>query len=276
MRVPDDEIQGAVGDYLALNRASWDERVPLHLASGFYAVDRFVAGEEHLHGFEINELGDLSGKRIAHLQCHLGMDTLSLARHGAQVTGLDFSPPAIAEARALASSCGMGARFVVANVYDAVEALGETYDVVYTGKGALCWIPDLRAWANVVAALLVPGGALYLSEFHPFLQMLTYETLEFEYPYFNDQAEVWDDGSDYADPDAKLANERSVEWPHPVSEVICSIIDAGLRIEYFHEWREVSFARFSFMEQVGPRLYRMPAGKPDLPLMYSIRASKPT
>jgi SAM-dependent methyltransferase len=278
MQVPEDEIDAAVEDYVTLNRASWDERVPLHVASGFYGVDRFVEGEEHLHGFEIEELGDVSGRRLAHLQCHFGMDTLSLARHGAHVTGLDFSAPAIAEARALAARCGLDgqARFVEANVYDAVEALGATYDLVYTGKGALCWIPDLAAWAGVVAALLEPGGELYLSEFHPFLQMLGYESVELEYPYFNDRAEVWDDGTDYADPDAHLVHERSVEWPHPVSEVICSIIDAGLRLDYFHEWREASFARFACMEEVAPRLYRMPAGSPDLPLMYSLRATKPT
>jgi len=276
MQAPDDEIQAAVDDYLTVNRASWDERVPVHVASGFYGVERFVEGEEHLHAFEVDELGDLAGKRVAHLQCHLGTDTLSLARHGAQVTGLDFSAPAIAEARALADRCGLQARFVEANVYDAVEALGERYDLVYTGKGALCWIPDLAAWAGVVAALLNPGGALYLSEFHPFVQMFSYETLEFEFGYFNDHAEVWDDASDYADPDAQLVHERSVEWPHPVSELICSVIDAGLQVEYFHEWREASFARFACMEEVGPRLYRMPAGAPDLPLMYSLRATKPT
>ncbi|HXY44677.1 MAG TPA: class I SAM-dependent methyltransferase [Acidimicrobiales bacterium] len=263
-------------DYLALNRRNWDERVAIHVASGFYAVDRFVEGEDHLHEFESAELGDLRGKRIVHLQCHFGMDTLSLARRGALVTGLDFSSPAIVEARALAARLGVEARFVEANVYDAVGALGDTYDLVYTGKGALNWIPDLAAWAQVVAALLGPGGRLYLSEYHPLMLMLADDALEFEWPYFNTGPQVWDEPATYADPEAVLEHTRTVEWPHPISEVIGSIIDAGLRLEFFHEFAESSFARFPFMEQVGPRLYRMPAGMPQLPLMYSIRAIKPS
>jgi len=250
--------------------------VGVHVASDFYSVDRFVEGEDHLHAFESAELGDVSGKRLVHLQCHFGMDTLSLARRGADVTGLDFSAPAIAEATALAARIAQPARFVEANVYDAVEALGDTYDIVYTGKGALNWIPDLRRWAQVAAALLEEGGRLYVSEYHPLVLMLADDGLEFEWPYFNTGPEVWDEPGDYADPEAVLAHSRTVEWPHPISEVICSIIDAGLRVEFFHEFAESSFARFSFMEQIGPRLYRMPAGMPELPLMYSIRALKPT
>jgi SAM-dependent methyltransferase len=275
MRVPDDESSRLAGDYLSLNRRNWDERVAVHVASGFYAVERFVAGEDHLHGFESDELGDIAGKRVAHLQCHFGMDTLSLARRGASVSGLDFSAPAIAEAQALASRLGVEARFVEANMYDAVEALGDTYEIVYTGKGALNWIPDLAAWARTVAALLEPGGVLYLVEYHPLPGMLAEDSLEFEWPYFNTGAEVWDEPGDYADPEAVLENARTVEWPHPISEVICSVIDAGLSVEFFHEFAESSFARFSFMEQVGPRLYVMPGGMPVLPLMYSLRAVKP-
>jgi len=263
-------------DYVTLNRRNWDERVAVHVASGFYAVDRFLEGEDHLHNFEAEELGDVSGRRLVHLQCHFGMDTLSLARRGAQVTGLDFSPPAIAEAKALAAKLGVNARFVEANVYGAVEALGETYDVVYTGKGALNWIPDLAAWAQVVAALLTPGGTLYMCEYHPLMLMLADDSLEFEWPYFNTGPQVFDEPGTYADPAAVFEHIRTVEWPHPISEVICSIIDAGLQVEFFHEFAESSFARFSFMEQIGPRLYRMPAGMPELPLMYSIRAIKPS
>ncbi|MFZ0172640.1 MAG: class I SAM-dependent methyltransferase [Acidimicrobiales bacterium] len=263
-------------DYLVVNRLNWDERVAVHVASGFYGVERFLEGEDHLHGFESEELGDLTGRRVVHLQCHFGMDTLSLARRGALVTGLDFSPPAIAEARALAARLQLDARFVEANVYDAVEALGETYDLVYTGKGALNWIPDLATWAQVAADLLEPGGALYLSEYHPLMLMLADDGLEFEWPYFNSGAQVWDEPGTYADPEAVFEHTRTIEWPHPLSEIIGSIIDAGLRIELFHEFAESSFARFPFMEQIGPRLYQMPAGMPQLPLMYSIRAIKPT
>ncbi len=207
-----------------LNRANWDERVPIHVASPFYGVEEFRSGAEALHTFELGELGDVAGKDVVHLQCHFGKDTLSLARKGATVTGLDFSLPAIEAARALATEIGVTtADFVHSDVYSAQEALERSFDIVYTGKGAINWLPDLEAWAAVKAGLLRPGGFLYLSEFHPFMWMFADDEARVCHPYFNEGAEVWDDGADYADSEARLENSVTVEWPHPLSEVISSI-----------------------------------------------------
>lgn len=270
--------EGEAQDYTRLNKANWDERVPVHLASRLYDVEEFLGGADHLHGFEWEELGDLDGRRLVHLQCHFGMDTLSLARRGARVTGVDFSVPAVAAARQLAAEMGFderAARFVESDVYDAARALGdERFDVVYTGKGALNWIPDLAAWAQVCAELLVPGGFLYLAEYHPLVQMMGEAALVPEWHYFNDGPQVSHDPGDYADPEARLEQATTVEWSHPLSEVVSSVIDAGLQLELFRESDECTYRRFPFMEEHGARDYRVPPslGLPRLPFMYSLRA----
>ena len=151
-----------------LNRDMWNERVPLHLRSRLYDLPKFKAGALSLRSHEIADLGDVRGKELVHLQCHFGKDTLSWARLGAHVTGLDFSEAAVRAAVALAAEIGVEARFVTADVYDSPEALGgRTFDIVYTGVGALCWLPDMTRWAKVIFNLLQPGGELYLYEFHP-------------------------------------------------------------------------------------------------------------
>ena len=179
-------------DYAELNRASWDERAPAHAASRDYAVERFASDPGHLSEvvrFDLPLLGDIGGLRGVHLQCHIGTDTVSLARLGADMTGLDFSPASLAEARRIASLAGADVRFVEAEVYDAAGALGpEPFDLVYTGIGALCWLPDIARWARVVAGLLRPGGRLFIREGHPMLWALDDPRpdglLAVEYPYF--------------------------------------------------------------------------------------------
>lgn len=260
-------------DWLAINRANWDERVPIHVSSQFYGVDAFRQGDEHLHGFELDEIGDVADKDLLHLQCHFGLDTISLARRGARVTGLDFSAPAVSEAKRLAAELGIEARFVEGNVYDARNVLTDDYDIVYTGKGALCWIPDLEEWAGVIASLLRPGGVLYLSEFHPLVWALDDEETTIRYPYFNEGPLVFDDGLDYAS-DARLQNARNVEWSHPLSEVVSSVLDAGLRLELLHEHTVCSYRRFPWLVETERRVFTTPPGTPELPFMYSLRAVK--
>jgi SAM-dependent methyltransferase len=166
-------VAGDGVDWRALNRANWDSRVPVHLASSFYDLAGFRAGACTLRPFEVSEVGSVVGRRLVHLQCHIGLDTLSWARRGALVSGLDFSVPAIEAASALAASLGLPATFVVADVYDAVDAFGgQKFDIVYTGIGALVWLPDVPDWSRVVAGLLAPGGFVYLAEGHPFAQVL--------------------------------------------------------------------------------------------------------
>jgi SAM-dependent methyltransferase len=268
-----------------VNRAWWDERVPIHVGSAFYDVDGFRAGGSSLRPFEVEEVGDVAGKRLVHLQCHFGLDSLSWARAGASVVGLDFSPPAVEAGNALAEETGLDARFVCANLYDAVEALsGERFEVVYTGLGALNWLPDLARWAAIVAELLEPGGMLYLSEFHPFTWVFADDTLEIEYEYFhNPEGESFDDGEQgsYADMTIPTRNNATVEWAHTISDVVGAVLGAGLRIELLHEHDYTLFPRFNHLQLDTEALsagviYRQPPGSPRLPLMYSLRARLPT
>ncbi|BAJ32619.1 putative methyltransferase [Kitasatospora setae KM-6054] len=250
-------------DWAEINRANWDERVPVHVGGKFYDLPGFVAGADTLLDFELAEVGEVTGKQLLHLQCHLGLDTLSWARRGARVTGLDFSAPAVAEAAKLAERIGADtARFVVSDVYAAAEALaGERFDVVYTGRGALPWLPDLARWARTVAALLRPGGFLYLAEFHPLADLVEEDPGVLVEDYFQRAPQLVEDSGSYADQDAALASSRTVQWQHGLGDVVSALAAAGLRLEFLHEHAHGHF--------------RLPAG-PRLPLVYSLRAVRPS
>ena len=223
-------------DRVRLNRAWWDERVPTHVTDGFYDVDAFLAGRPTLRPFEMGEMGDVTGATLVHLQCHFGLDTLSWARRGAAVTGVDFSPNAIDAVRDLAGRAGLAAEFVEANVYDAVEALDRrTFDVVYTSIGAIIWLPDIVRWAATVAALLAPGGRFYMAEFHPFSVVLGDEDLTVVDAYFDEGPILSEEPGSYAAPGAKTLHDRSVTWNHGLGGVVTALAQAGLRIEFLHE-----------------------------------------
>lgn len=264
-------------DWLARNLACWDERVGFHVGSAFYDNEGFKAGRSSLRGFEVDEVGPVRGKRLVHLQCHFGQDTLSWARLGATVTGLDFSPAAVEAARDLAASIGIDAEFVASDVYAAPDALGgRTFDVVYTGLGALIWLPDIERWAEVVDALLAPGGLLYLAEFHPFTETLADESLVVVRDYFTQRAGTRYEGSGtYTDWDAPTVNNVSYEWTHPVSSVVTALLDRGLVLELLHEHDHTLFERWPFLDRGDDGTYRLPADQPRIPLMYSLRARKP-
>jgi SAM-dependent methyltransferase len=262
-------------DWLELNRSNWDSRVPVHVASQFYDLDGFLAGRDTVGPVQAAEVGDVTGKRLVHLQCHVGLDTLSWARRGAVVSGLDFSGPALETARSLAASLGIAASFVESDVYDAVAAFeGATFDIVYTGIGALVWLPSVTRWASVVASLLAPGGFLYLIEGHPFVQVLSEESgsLAVAYDYFDASGAVEDYPYTYTDGPA-LTQTRSVQFQHSLGSVISALAEAGLRIEFVHEFDFEAFQRFPSMEPGADGLYRLPAGRPRVPLMFSLRAA---
>ncbi|MGH3146782.1 MAG: class I SAM-dependent methyltransferase [Rubrobacter sp.] len=258
------------------NRANWDERVPIHVSGEFYDVAAFKAGQERLQPFEIAEVGDVAGKDLLHLQCHFGIDTLSWARRGAYVTGLDFSAPAVDAARGLASDLGLDATFVRADVYEAVQATeGRTFDVVYTGRGALNWLPDLDRWARVVAALIRPGGFLYLTEFHPFTEVFGDDDLTVENDYFQDEnPRIWDEPGTYADFDADTEHNLTYEWNHTLGKVVSAVSAAGLHVELLGEYDYTMFPRWPILEKSGFDTYRLPEGAPRIPLMYSLRARR--
>ncbi len=267
-------------EWRRLNRANWDERTPHHVASAFYDVDGFLAGQSTLRPFEVEELGPVFGRSLVHLQCHFGLDTLSWAREGAEVTGLDFSAPAVLAARDLARRAGLEARFVEADVYDAPEALGRRFDVVYTGRGALNWLPDIAAWAEVVARLLLPGGRLYLVEAHPFVWGLADDSLDFEYDYFPGGRHPYvgdDDPGDYADPEVRLVHAATREFAHPLGSIVTGLAAQGLVVERLVERPEIGWPRFPFLVRLpGPRRhYGLPDYLPTLPLELSLLARAP-
>lgn len=274
------------------NRARWDESVAIHVASEGYDMAGFLRGEKSLYGVEMKEVGDVSGKSLLHLQCHFGVDTLNWARLGATVTGLDFSGPAVEQARLLAKQIGIEkATFVQSNLYNARDAVRGQFDIVYTGIGALCWLHDIREWARIVAHFLAPGGFLYLYEGHPILWALDQERddqlLVITEPYFETaKPSEYDDEYTYVDGPA-LKNTKNYEWNHGIGEIVTALIDAGLRLEFLHEHREMAWAGLPWMiandgSVAGQSAHQrrvtwsLPESQRDkVPLMYSLKASKP-
>lgn len=262
-------------EWREVNQALWDERVGIHVAGDFYDVPGFLAGKSRLLPFELAEVGPVAGLTLVHPQCHFGLDTLSWAREGAQVTGLDFSPPAIAAARDIAQRAGIEAEFVQTDVYDASAAVGgRVFDVVYTGLGAINWLPDIERWAATMVSLLAPEGRFYMAEFHPITEVFGEAELTVERPYFEPGPVLWDEPGTYADPSAHTTQTRTVEWVHGLGDVVSALAGAGLRIDLLHEFDYTLSPRWPFLELADDRTFRMPADRPSLPLMYSIRATR--
>jgi SAM-dependent methyltransferase len=261
------------------NQRYWEAVTPRHVRGDFYDVPGFLRGNETLRPFELEEVGAVDGLRLVHLQCHFGLDTLGWARHGAAVTGLDFSPTAIGTARELAAEAGLAdrAEFVCADVYEAWDALGgEDFDVVYTGLGALGWLGDLDRWADVVVSLIRPGGILYLAEFHPFVETMADDSLEIVYGYFDFQGAplAFANADDYGSEGALERPYTTFGWIWPIATVLSVLLARGLAIECFSEHGHTLYRRWPFVRKVGAT-YRMPDGAPSLPLMYSLRARRP-
>ena len=261
-------------DWRATNRAMWDERVPAHAAGELYDLDGLVAGRDDLRPWEDAELGPLSGRRLIHLQCHIGTDTVALARRGAATVGLDFSEPALAVAAELARRCQLDITWVRADVYDAGSAVGdERFDVVYTGMGALGWLPDLDRWARVVAALLRPGGMLYVTELHPMWNALGDDGRTICQPAIGAGFTRWDEGDQgsYGAPDAIFEHTASWERLHTTGDLLSAILGAGLRIELYHE-HDATPSPTPWLVRGDDGLYRFPPDMHPFPLCYSLRA----
>jgi SAM-dependent methyltransferase len=261
------------------NRALWDEWTDIHVKSDFYDLESFKAGHIHLDPLEQEELGDVTGKSLLHLQCHFGLSTLSWARLGAKVTGVDFSPKSIAMARSLAEELKIDARFILSDIDHLPENLSGEFDIVFTSYGVLAWLPDLTRWANMIAHFLKPGGIFYIAEIHPisyiFEDQNNISKYEVKYPYFSDgKPKAWPVEGSYADPSADVSQAESYEWMHTVGDVINALIGAGLRIEYFHEYPYTVFKQFPFVEKDADGLWRPTHQRDCLPLLFSIRAVK--
>jgi SAM-dependent methyltransferase len=271
-----------VTDYREVNRSNWDSRVPLHVKG--YGLERYRSDPRHLSDvvrFDLPRLGSVEGLDVVHLQCHIGTDTLSLARLGAKsVTGLDFSRPALDAAAELAADCGASIDFVESDVYDAVDALGaERFDLVYTGIGALCWLPDVRRWAEVVAGLLRPGGRLFIREGHPVLWSLCDPRpdglLVVEFPYFETEGVPFTEEETYIDHDEPVGSPDIIHFNHGLAEILTAVMDAGLHLISIEEhdtvpWNPLGDA----MEDVGGNEYRLKEDPARLPCTYTLRAAK--
>ena len=269
-------------DYRIVNRVNWDERVPVHVASEFYAVDQLAADPTALTSvvrFDVPRLGDINGQRGVHLQCHIGTDTVSLARLGARMTGLDFSGEAITAARRLAAEAGVDSDFVEADVYAAVDVLGAArFDLAYTGIGALCWLPEIRRWAAVVAALLAPGGRLFLREGHPVLWTIDErhtDRLVIGYPYFETREPiVFEDPTTYVEGDARLEHAVTHSWNHGMGEIVSALLDEGLVLTQLVEHDTVPWEALpGQMEPTGElREWQLVEHRERLPLTYTLQA----
>ena len=272
-------------DYRTLNRATWDERAPAHAASADYNVERFRSDRAYLSEvvrFDLPRLGDVSGLRGVHLQCHIGTDTLSLSRLGARMTGLDFSSASVEQARALVASTGEDVEFVESDVYAAADVLlPGSFDLVFTGVGALCWLPDVRRWADVVASLLAPGGRLFLREGHPMLWSLADPRpdglLVVEHPYFErGEATVWDEGGTYVETDVVFEHNVTHEWNHGLGEIVSALLDAGLMLNGLVEHDSVPWdALPGQMERLPDGEFRLRDRPWRLPHSYTLQAFRP-
>ena len=271
-------------DYLTINRAMWDERAPAHAASPGYAVQQFVDDATHLSHvvrFDLPRLGDVNGLDGLHLQCHIGTDTLSLARLGARMTGLDLSPASLAEARSLAGRLGLDVPFVESDVYSAAEALGEKrFDLIYTGIGALCWLPDISRWAQVVASLLRPGGRLFLREGHPMLWTLDenqQDRLTVAYSYW-EQAEPFVEVSDetYVPTEVQFTQNLSHSWNHSLGEVVTALLDVGLQLTMLVEHDSVPWEALPGQMQLDDAgEYRLTECPERVAMSYTVQAIRP-
>ncbi len=282
----DDAAQSAateLDEFQRANLLNWQERVGIHAASRDYDLAGYIADPTRLSDvvrYDRQRLGDIAGLDVLHLQCHIGTDTLSLARLGARnVTGLDFSPAALATAQDLAVRAGARITFVESELYSAPAALqGARFDLVYTGVGAINWLPDIRAWARVVAALLRPGGRLFMREGHPMLYALDQERadelLVVDLPYFEQpQPQRWENEHTYTDGDA-LRNRVNFEWAHGLGETVQAVLDAGLVLTRLDEHTEMPWRALPWMVAAGEN-WALPSGRERLPLMYTLVATRP-
>jgi SAM-dependent methyltransferase len=266
-----------MSDLFDCNRRRWNEVTSIHVKSAFYNVEGFKDGESSLKSVELSQLGDIRGKSLLHLQCHFGLDSLSLAQLGANVTGVDFSDEAIAVARHLNEELGLNANFFCSDVYKIPECIHETFDIVFTSYGVLCWLSDLPKWAEVISSRLKSGGFFFIAEEHPILSVLDGDqsgNLVAMYPYFNKEpVECLSDHS-YADSSVEVNNKKTYQWDHSLSDVVNALLSAGLQIESLHEYPYCEYEKFpGLMFKDNDGWWKL-KDKPLLPLLFSIKARK--
>ena len=260
-------------DYVNINRATWNSKLSVHVASDFYDVPAFLEGKSSLNSIELNLLGNIIDKKILHLQCHFGQDSLSLARLGAQVTGVDLSDKAIKKAKEINEKLKLDAQFICSDIYELPNHLDEKFDIVFTSYGTIGWLPDLSKWANVISNFLKPNGKFVFVEFHPVVWMFDDHFKNIVYNYFNLEPIIENEEGTYADKKSSISN-KTVTWNHPTSEVLNALIQSGLEINSFNEFDYSPYNCFNETEEFEPGKFRIKHFENKIPMVFAIEATK--
>ncbi len=259
--------------YFDANRHLWNQRTAVHKDSAFYDLPGFKKGASVLNSIELNELGEVKGKKMLHLQCHFGMDTLDWARRGAEITGMDLADSAINEAKALNQELGLNAKFICCNLYDLPKHLSGKFDIVFTSYGVVGWLPDLQKWAAVIAHFLKPGGTFYMAEFHPVVWMFDEDFAHIKYYYDNRELIVTENEGTYTDRNADIKG-KEYSWNHSISEVLNALIGAGLKIELFNEHMYSPYPCFRNVVETEKNKWQVKGMEGKIPMVYSLRCVK--
>jgi len=259
--------------YFDANKLLWNQRTAVHKDSAFYDLKGFRAGANVLTPIELNEIGDVYGKSLLHLQCHFGMDTMSFSRMGAKCIGIDLSDDAIKLAREINEELKLDAKFVCCNVYETSEYVKEQFDVVFTSYGTIGWLPDLDPWAKVIVERLKPGGFFYMAEFHPVVWMFDEEFTHIKYYYDNRELIVTENEGTYTDRNADIKG-KEYSWNHSISEVLNALINAGLKIEFFNEHMYSPYHCFRNVVETETGKWHIKGMEGKIPMVYSLKAIK--
>lgn len=270
---PNFNIMSNFDQYFNANKELWNQRTIVHRDSEFYNLAGFKKGETVLTPIELAEVGDVNGKKLLHLQCHFGMDSLDWARRGAHVTGVDLSDIAIKEARSLNLELGLSAEFVCCNVLDTADYIKQEFDIVFTSYGTIGWLPDLKPWANMISRMLKPGGLFYIAEFHPVIWMFDDDFTHIQYAYENREVIVTENQGTYTDRNADIRG-KEYSWNHSISEVLNALIGAGLTIASFNEFMYSPYPCFQQVVEIEMGKWHIKGMEGKLPMVYTIRAVK--
>lgn len=260
-------------DYIEINKKSWNKRTEAHLESEFYDVEGFLKGKTSLNEIELNLLGDIQGKSILHLQCHFGQDSISLARMGAHITGVDFSETAIENAQKLVDESSVTTKFICCNLYELPKYLDQEFDIVYTSYGTIGWLPDIHKWAEIVSKYLKPKGRFVFVEFHPVVWMFDDDFKEIKYKYNQSEAIIETESGTYADRQAKILQE-CVTWNHGMGEVISSLLTNKIELNSLKEYDYSPYNCFKGTQEFEPGKYRIKSLENKIPMVYSIVGTK--
>ena len=261
--------------YFDVNQETWDKKVPIHYKSEFYDVDGFLKGATSLKHYELKELRNIEGKTLLHLQCHFGQDTLSLSRLGAICTGIDISKEGIKQAKQLNIKTGLNATFIESNLYDVPKNVNGKFDIVFTSYGVIGWLPDLKTWGEIIASKLNEGGVFYMVEFHPIAWMFSYleSPPKLMYSYLDRDVIYEEYTGTYTNKNAEILS-KEYGWNHGLGEVVTALSNAGLHIEFLHEFEKSPYNIFPEMDETEDGMFVLKDNEQLFPLIYSIKATK--